>query len=170
MPRSLLVLSCAAAVLLAAGCGGGGGGRQRLSEADFRTRANHVCDELNRQEKSDLGSTSKASVDRDLSRIDSAVSQLEALRLPARDATRYRALLKHFKRSVALVRAKEPLLIQLARDLRLHPSDARTMARYERIFRPFLQNLARAGADARALGLTTCANGLGGGSSSQPSP
>jgi hypothetical protein len=160
----MLVLLCSGAVLLASGCGGSGGGGHRLSEAAFRVRANHICTGLTRQEKPDLSSSSKASVDRNLGRIDDALGQLEGLRPPAGDEARYHALLTRFKRSVAFVKAKEPLLIELTHQLRSHSSDSRTMARYQRIVRPFLRDVARAGADARALGLGACANGLSGSS------
>jgi hypothetical protein len=163
MRLSILVLF-SVAVLLLTSCGSGDGSH-RLSEAAFRSRANHICSELTRQEKPDLGSTSKVAVDRNLGRIDSALSQLEGLRPPAHDEQRYRAMLTSFKRSVAFVKANEPRLIQMARDLRSHPSDRGGFMRYARLFRPFLQEVAIAGNDAKALGLGACATGLSGASS-----
>jgi len=163
MSRSILVLFSLGAVLVFAGCGGGSGDN-RLSETAFRSSANQICTGLTRQEKHDLATTDKASLDRNLGRIDSALSKLKGLRPPAKDEARFRALLARFKRSVAFVRAKEPLLIQLTHQLRAHPSDARTMARYQGIVRPFLQDVAQAGVDARTLGLPACASGLSGGS------
>ena len=168
MSRSILILTCLGAVLLAAGCGGSSS--HGLSEAAFRSQANHICSDLTRREKPDLASTAKASVDRNLDRIDSAVSKLEALDPPTRDETRYQALLTSFKRSVAFVRANERRLITMTQRLRANPSDSRTTAQYQHLVRPFVQDVQRAGTDANALGLTTCANGLSGGSGGQSSP
>jgi len=166
MRRSILFLSCAGAVLLAAGCGGGGVGGKRLSRTEFRSQANHICSDLNRKEQPDLGSTSKAGIDRNLDRLDSALSDLDRLNPPAADEARFRAFLRDFKRSVAFFKAKENLLILLTRQLQAHPSDSHTTARYEALVRPFVQDIRAAAESATALGLTACANGLTGGSGS----
>jgi hypothetical protein len=162
MSRSVLVLFCCAAVLFTAGCGGG---THRLSEAAFRTRANHICTDLSRKESPDLASTSKAGIDRNLARIDSALSQLERLHPPASDEQRYGDLLTRFKRSVTFVKANEERLIEIARKLRADPSDRQTFAQYQRLAGPFIRDVRTAGTDAKALGLPACASGLSGGSS-----
>ena len=163
MPRSILILSCLAAVLLAAGCGSGGGS-DTLSKAEFQRRANQICRQLTRQEQPDASSTSKAGLDRNLHRIDSALSQLEDLDPPATDAQRYRSMLASFKRSDAFVKENELRLIQLAHQLQLHPSDVHTRAQYEQLVRPFVENVRVAAAAAKQLGLEDCVTGFTGGS------
>jgi hypothetical protein len=159
----ILALFCAAVVLLAAACGGSS---SRLSQARFQAKANHICSELNRQEQPDLSSNEKDAIDRNLGRIDSALGQLRGLRPPADEETRYQELLKSFERTTAFVKANESQLIELTRKLRASASDPQDSARYGRLVRPYVQQLRIAGADATALGLSACANGLTGGSSS----
>jgi hypothetical protein len=166
MSRLILLLICSGAVLLATGCGGGSGGGDRLSRTEFRSRANHICTDLNRKEQPDLGATTKAGIDRNLSRLDSAVDDLEGLNPPAADEGRYRAFVRNFKDSVAFFREKESLLITLTRQMRAHPTDSRTTARYEALVRPFVAQIRVAAENATALGLTACAKGLTGGSGS----
>jgi len=165
MYRSILVLFCLGAVLLPTACDGSGGG-QRLSEAAFRTRADHICSELNRKEQPDLATNSKAAIDRNLGRIDSALSQLKSLQPPTRDKARYQHLLTSFQRSVAFVRAHESTLIHLTDQLRIHPSDPHLTGQYQSLVQPFVQEVRLAGADANALKLNSCANGFTGGSGS----
>ena len=166
MSRWILLLICSGAVLLSTGCGGGEGGGDRLSRPEFRSRANHICTDLNRREQPDLGSTSKAAIGRNLGRLDSALSDLARLHPPAAAESRYRAFLRDFRHSVAFFREKEPLLILLTRQMRAHPSDSRTTTRYQALVRPFVQDIRAAADNATALGLTACANGLTGGSGS----
>jgi hypothetical protein len=165
MSRLILLLICSGAVLLSTGCGGGGRG-DRLSKGEFQSRANHICTELNRKEQPDLGATTKVGIDRNLARLDSAVSDLAGLNPPAADESRYRNFVRNFKRSVAFFREKEPLLILLTRQMRAHPSDSRTTARYQTLVRPFVQEIRVAAENATALGLTACASGLTGSSGS----
>jgi gas vesicle protein len=164
LPRSILVLYGSAAVLLAAGCGGSSTSRssQQLSASEFRARANHICNELNRQVQPDLASKSKAAVDRNLGRIDSALAQLKSLNPPASHRATYRDMLTNFQRSIAFVKTNEGHLILLARHLRAHPTDVRAKAEYQQLVRPFAQSAGLAGAAARALGLNACASGLTG--------
>jgi hypothetical protein len=166
MSRWILLLICSGAVLLSTGCGGGKGGGDRLSRPELQSRANHICTDLNRKEQSDLGSTTKAGIDRNLARLDSALSDLARLNPPAADESRYRKFVRSFKRSAAFFREKEPLLIQLTRRMRAHPSDSHTTARYETLVRPFVREIRIAAENATALGLDKCAKGLTGGSSS----
>jgi hypothetical protein len=168
MSRWILLLICSGAVLLSTGCGGGGGrgDGDRLSRSEFLSRGNHICSDLNRKEQPDLGSTSKAGIDRNLTRLDSALSDLARLHPPAADDSHYRAFLRHFQHSVAFFREKESLLILLTRQMRAHPSDSHTSARYETLVRPFVQDIRAAANNATAVGLDVCANGLTGGSSS----
>jgi hypothetical protein len=166
MSRWILLPICFGAVLLATGCGGGSGDGGRLSRTEFQSRANHICTDLNRKEQPDLGATTKAGIDRNLARLDSAVSDLARLNPPAADEAHYRAFVRSFKRSVAFFREKEPLLILLTRQMRAHPSDSRTTARYETLVRPFVQEIRVAAENATALGLDKCASGLTGGSGS----
>jgi hypothetical protein len=166
MRLPILALFCSALVLLAAACGGGNSGSDRLTQAEFQTKANHICRELNKQEQPDLSTNSKDAVDRNLSRIDSAIGQLKGLRPPADSDARFQELLKSFEQTAAFVRAHESVLIELTRQQQAKASDPRVIARYERLVRPFLRELQIAGADATALGLTDCANGLTGASSS----
>jgi hypothetical protein len=161
MRRPLLTLCCLGAVLALAGCGGGG---HKLSDTAFRTRANHICSELSREEKPDLASTSKAGIDRNLRRIDSALSELQDLHPPADDEQHYGDLLRNFNRVDAFVKANEVRLIRMEQHLRVHPSDSAALARYERLVRPYVRNLELAAADATALRLRACAKGLSGGS------
>jgi hypothetical protein len=104
--------------------------------------------------------------DRNLGRIDSSLGQLRGLRPPADEETRYQELLKSFERTTAFVKANESQLIELTRKLRASASDPQDSARYGRLVRPYVQQLRIAGTDATALGLSACANGLTGGSSS----
>ena len=164
MSRWILLLICSAAVLLATGCGGGSG--DRLSRSEFQSRANGICTDLNRKEQPDLGATTKAGIDRNLERLDSAVSDLARVNPPAADERRYRAFVSSFKRSVAFFREKEPLLILLTRQMQAHPSDSRTTARYQTLVRPFVEEIRVAANNATALGLDKCAAGLTGGSGS----
>ena len=166
MRLSIFVLFCAGLVLLATGCGGGGGGDKPLSRADFQKQANHICAKLTEQEKPDIGSTAKAGIDRNLDRIDSAVSDLERLQPPAADRARFRHLLTTFKRTVAFVKAKELLLIKLTKQMEAHPSDSRLTAQYQTLVRPFIHDAQSLGIDANALGLQDCAAGFTGGSGS----
>jgi len=152
-------------VLLAAGCGGGSGGGQRLSHAEFQSQANHICTHLRREEQPDLGSTAKSGLDRNLDRIDSAVSDLERLQPPAADAARFRGLLKTFKQAIAFVRANEAHLITLTRQMQSHPSDSHLTAEYQRLVAPFVRDAQQLGVDANALGLKACATGFTGGGS-----
>jgi hypothetical protein len=166
MSRWILLLICSGAVVLATGCGGGSGGGDRLSKSEFQSRANGICTDLNRKEQPDLGATTKAGIDRNLDRLDSAVSDLARVNPPAADERRYRAFVNSFKRSVAFFREKEPLLILLTRQMRAHPSDSRTTARYQTLVRPFVEEIRVAANNASALGLDKCAAGLTGGSGS----
>jgi hypothetical protein len=163
MPRSILILSCLAAVLLSAGCGSGGGS-DTLSKAEFQRRANQICRQLTRQEQPDASSASKAGLDRNLRRIDSALSRLEDLDPPAADEQRYRTLLASFRRSEAFVKENELRVIQLAHQLQLHPNDVNTRARYEQLVRPFVENVRVAATAAKQLGLEDCVTGFTGGS------
>jgi hypothetical protein len=168
MPKSILILLAAAAVVLSAGCGGSGGGSSshRLSAAAFRSQGNQICTDLNRQEKPDIGSTSKAAIDRNLDRIDSALGKLKDLEPPTRDESHFRAMLKHFEQSVAFIRSHEVGMIHLTQQLQKHPSDATTRAQYQSLVRPLVQEVQLAARNATALGLTVCSTGLTGGSSS----
>lgn len=159
----MLILFCLGAVLLSAGCGGGGGDK-RLSRPEFQRRANQICTDLRRREKPDLGSTSKAGVDRNLNRLDGALNDLARLNPPAADESRYRTFLHQFRRGVDFARAKEPLLILLTRQMRAHPTDSHTAAQYDTLVRPFVEDIRVAADNAVALGLTSCANGFGGSS------
>jgi hypothetical protein len=163
MRRLILVLFSAAAVLLSAGCGGSGGD-QRLSKSEFQSRANQICTDLRHREQPDLGSTSKAGIDRNLDRLDDALDDLARLNPPAADESRYRTFLDNFRRGVDFAREKEPLLIVLTRQMRTHPSDTHTTERYETLVRPFVEDIRVAAENAVALGLTACANGLSGSS------
>jgi hypothetical protein len=165
MSRLILLLICSGAVLLSTGCGGAGSSDgDRLSRAEFLTRANQICTDLNRKEQPDLGSTSKAGIDRNLDRLDSALSDLEDVNPPAADEAHYRAFLRNFKQSVAFFREKEQLLILLTRQMQAHPTDSRTSARYQTLVRPFVDDIRAAAKNATAVGLDACANGLTGGS------
>ena len=164
MRRLLLLLFLAPIVLLSAGCGGSGGGDQRLSKSEFQSRANQICTDLRRREQPDLGSTSKAGIDRNLDRLDDALNDLSRLNPPAADESRYRTFLDNFRRGVDFAREKEPLLITLTRQMRAHPSDTHTTERYQTLVRPFVEDIRVAAENAVALGLTACANGLSGSS------
>ena len=166
MYRPTLTLFCLAAVLLSTGCGGGGGSSSssdRLSQAEFQTRANQICNKVRGQEKP---STSKEGTDRNLSLVDSALSDLQGLKPPTKDETQYQDLLTRFKRALAFVKANEARLLSLGERLRANPTDPRTAAAYRQLVQPYVKEAQRAGADATALGLTACASGLTGGSSS----
>lgn len=166
MYRLTLTLFCLGAVLLATSCGSGGGSStssDRLSEAEFQSRANQICTKVRGQEKP---STSKAGTDQNLSLVESAVNELQDLKPPTKDKARYQDLLTRFKRTLAFVRANETHLLSLSKRLRANPSDALAGAAYRRLVQPFVQEARLAAADATALGLTACANGLTGGSPS----
>ena len=168
MRRPILVLFCAGAALLAAGCGGGGGssgGGQPLSHSELQSHANDICTKLKQEEQPDLASSSKDAIDRNLGRIDSALSDLQRLEPPQQDAARYKDLLTRFRRTAAFVKANEARLIRLTNALKAHPSDSRTDAQYQALVRPFVEEAKRAGADATALGLQACAAGFTGSSS-----
>jgi hypothetical protein len=162
MRRSAFVLVCSGAVLLATGCGSSS---QQLSKAEFQTRANHVCSDLTRREKPDVSSTSRAALDRNISRLDSALGDLDDLHPPASDAARYQALLTNFRKGVGFFKANESILILLTRQLQKHPADNATAARYDQLVRPFVHDIQQANAAATALGLKECAKGFSGGSS-----
>ena len=157
----MLALFACGAVLLSTACGGGGGG-QPLSETTFRSRANNICKDLTRQQQPDLTTNSKAAIDRNLGRIDSALSQLKRLHPPARDESRYRHLLTSFQRSVDFVRSHEATLIRLTDQMRAHPSDSHLTAQYRTLVRPFVLEIRLASTDAKALGLSACAKGFTG--------
>jgi hypothetical protein len=161
MLRPTLVFVCCGAALLAAGCGGS----KQLSQAEFQAKANHICSDLSRREKPDVHSTSRAALDRNISRLDSALSDLNDLHPPASDAARYQALVTNFKKGVDFFKANESILILLTRQLQKHPGDNATAARYDQLVRPFVHDIRQASAAATALGLTDCANGFSGGSS-----
>jgi hypothetical protein len=163
MRRPIPILFCLAAVLLASGCGSGGGDRT-LSKAEFQSRANRICRQLSRQEQPDVSSTSKAGLDRNLHRVDSALNQLEALHPPAALARRYQTLLASFRRSDEFVKENERRVIELAHQIQKNPADTRARARYEQLVRPFVANLQGAAAAAKDLGLTDCLSGFNGGS------
>ncbi|HZC75126.1 MAG TPA: hypothetical protein VE220_04050 [Gaiellaceae bacterium] len=156
----MLALFACGAVLLSTGCGGGGG--QRLSETAFRSRANHICRELNRKEQPDLATNSTTAVDRNLGRINSALSQLKGLHPPTRDESRYRNLLTSFQRSADFVKAHEATLVKLTDQMRSHPSDSHLTAQYRTLVGPFVQEIRAAATDANALGLSACAKGFTG--------
>jgi hypothetical protein len=164
MSRSALVLVSCIAALLAAGCGGGNS-NQQLSKAEFQTRANHICSDLRRREKPDVSSTSRVALDRNISRLESALSDLNGLHPPASDKTRYQALLTNFSKAVDFFKANESILILLTRQLQKHPGDNATAARYDQLVRPFVEDIRQASAAATALGLTECAKGFSGKSS-----
>jgi hypothetical protein len=166
LPRSILVLFACAAVLLAAGCGGGS---SRLSETAFRTKANGICKDLSRQEKADAPSTAKAAVDRNITRLDEAVRKLERLRPPAGDERRYKDFLMSFKQSEAFLKAKEPRVIALGSKVQSGAATPSELVAYQQFVRPFVQHIQAAAAAANDLSLADCANGLSGGSQSQPS-
>jgi hypothetical protein len=149
--------------VLAAGCGGGS---NRLSETAFRTRANGICKDLSRQEKADAGSIEKAAVDRNITRLDSAVHKLEALRPPAGDERRYQDFLASFKKSEAFLKAKEPRVIALGSKVQSGAATPSELVAYREFVRPFVEHIQAAAAAANDLGLADCANGLSGGSSS----
>lgn len=161
MQRPTLVLVSCGAALLVAGCGSSS---HQLSKAEFQARANHICSDLIHREKPDVNSTSKAALDRNLGRLNSALSDLNGLHPPAGDAGRYRALLQNFGRAVAFFKANESILILLTRALQKHPSDTATTARYDQLVRPFVHDIQAASSKATALGLTACASGFSGGS------
>jgi len=163
LPRSILVLFACAAVLLAAGCGGGS---NRLSETAFRSKANGICKELSSQEKADAPSTAKAAVDRNITRLDTAVHKLESLRPPAGDERRYQDFLTSFKKSEAFLKAKEPRVIALGSKVQSGAATPSELVAYQQFVRPFVQHIQAAAAAANDLGLADCANGLSGGSSS----
>jgi hypothetical protein len=160
MYRPTLTLFCLAAVLLSTGCGGGSSSSDRLSQAEFQTRANQICNKVRGHEKP---STSKEGTDRNLGLVESALSDLQGLRPPTKDEARYQDLLTRFKRALAFVKANEARLLSLGERLRANPSDTLTAAAYRRLVQPYVKEAQRAGADATALGLTACANGLTGG-------
>src|SRR5947209_1838987 len=112
MRRSAFALVCSGAVLLATGCGSSS---HQLSKGEFQGRANHICSDLIHREKPDVNSTSKAALDRNLGRLDSALSDLDGLHPPASDEGRYRALLTNFRKGVAFFKANESILILLTR-------------------------------------------------------
>ena len=132
------------AVLLATGCGSTTSSSDQLSRTEFRARANHICSELIRREKPDVNSTSKDALDRNLGRLDSALSDLDGLHPPAGDEGRYRALLTNFRKGVAFFRANESILILLTQQLQKHPSDTATAARYDHLVRPFVHDIRAA--------------------------
>jgi hypothetical protein len=158
--RATLIISCCGTALLLAGCGSGSGSTQQLSPTAFRTQANQICRDLRTSEKPDLGSTTKAAVDRNLTRIDDALTKLDALNPPASDKQQYRDLLTRFRRSVAFVRANEAHLIQLTHQLQKNPSDTNVAAQYQRLVSHFAGDVRTAGADAKKLGLSVCATGF----------
>lgn len=163
MRRSAFVLVCSGAVLLATGCGSSSS--QQLSKAEFQARANHICSDLTRREKPDVSSTSRAALDRNISRLDSALGDLDGLHPPASDAARYQALLTNFRKGVDFFKANESILILLTRQLQKHPGDNATAARYDQLVRPFVHDIQQASAAATAVGLTECAKGFSGGGS-----
>ncbi len=161
MLRPTLLLICCGAALLLAGCGGGSS-KKHLAAAVFGPQANQICSDLQTDEKPDLGSSTKAAVDRNLTRIDSALTKLNGLDPPAADQQRYQDLLTRFRRSVAFVRANQAHLIQLTRQLRKDPSDTTTLAQYQQLVSHFADDVRVAGSDAKALGLDVCSKGLTG--------
>src|SRR4029077_2282450 len=78
MRRPTFVLVCCGAALLAAGCGSS----KQLCKGEFQAKANHICSDLRRREKPDVSSTSRAALDRNISRLDSALSDLNGLHPP----------------------------------------------------------------------------------------
>jgi hypothetical protein len=159
MHATLAILCCGTAFLVA-GCGGGSSSSQQLSPTAFRTQANQICGDLRTDEKPDLGSTTKEAVDRNLTRIDDALTKLDALNPPASDEQQFRDLLTRFRRSVAFVRANEAHLIQLTHQLQKNPSDTNAAAAYQRLVSHFASDVRTAGADAKKLGLGVCAKGF----------
>ena len=163
MYRLTLTLFCLAAVLLSTGCGGGSSSSDRLSEAEFQSRANQICTKVRNQEKP---STSKEGTDRNLGLVESALSDLQDLKPPAEHEAKYQELLTNFQRALAFVKANEARLLSLGERYRANPSDARVAAAYRRLVQPYVKEAQRAATDATALGLTACASGLAGGGSS----
>jgi hypothetical protein len=162
--RLTLTLFCLAAVLLATGCGGGGSSSgDRLSEAEFQSRANQICTKVRDQEKP---STTKEGTDRNLGLVESALSDLQDLKPPKEHEAQYQDLLTNFQRALAFVKANESRLLSLGARFRANPSDPRVAAAYRRLVQPYVKEAQRAAADATALGLTACASGLAGGGGS----
>lgn len=161
---TLLLLCCGVILLTAAGCGGS----HRLSESDFRTRADRICRTLSRQTASNT-SFSNAAFKQRISEIEAAVGDLARLDPPASDQARYQDLLTNFRSSATYLKVNRQRMILLLRHLTSNPTDARARAQYTRIVNHFEHGAHVAAADATALGLGDCATGLSGGSSSSTS-
>lgn len=74
------------AVLLAAGCGGGGGSGERLTRADYASKADAICGKYNQQTKALANPTNLSGLadvaDKTLPILDNALNDLKDLRPP----------------------------------------------------------------------------------------
>lgn len=79
---SLLLLT----VLLAAGCGGGGGSSERLTRADYASKADAICGKYNQQTKALANPSSLSDLadvaDKTLPILDNALNELRDLKPP----------------------------------------------------------------------------------------
>lgn len=145
----LAAFGCCTILLLASGCGG-----SRSSPAAFRARADSICRELGLQNGS-LVST-KAGLDRHLREAEAGIDRLARLRPPSGDERSYRDLIATLRRTMSLARTSFVALIETKQPSR---------RQIERLGRPLGRDVKRADADARAVGLVTCARTISGGSS-----
>lgn len=144
-----LLLGCCAIVLLASGCGSSG-----TSPAAFRARANSICRELGLQNGSAVNT--KAALDRHLRKADAGIDRLARLQPPSGDEHSYRDFVATLRRIMSLARTSFETLIETKQPSR---------QAIERLVRPLGRDVKRADADARAVGLGTCARTISGGSS-----
>lgn len=160
----------AAVVLVVAGCGG-----QGSAETAFRTKASQACREVDLHAKHVTGD-SRRSVNEGLGILEDMADRLARVRPPAHDAHSYRDLIARVKDSTTFTKAHEAQEYSLlhrfgsemksfGRHLRSGDKapphfDKHLVERIDSLARRPLNDLRRAGNDARTLKLSACTFGV----------
>jgi hypothetical protein len=157
------VCSACALALVAAGCAS-----ERSSDAAFRTEANRICREVDRQTRS-VDFSSRSGFAKGLAGMRAGVKRLARLHPPAGKEHTYRDLLAKLRDINGRLAVNEARLLRLQRGLKRssgHP--ARTIEQFRALIEAMGRDGLRAAADSRTLGVGVCATDLSGGAPLAP--
>jgi hypothetical protein len=157
-------------VALVLACRGPG----RLSESEFRLKANGACSAM-KEKANSVDTATPLGFAAGMRMLETGVAQLERLRPPASAAATYVDFLANLKRTVALIRRDQPELVKLTN--RVTASLPRRISTYgpspfknsryrallrreNQLVRQILVPARVAARDATKLGLNKCASGL----------